>query len=89
MKIIKYRKIWYSFSAIVVAVSLFSVFYFGLNLGIDFTGGSLLEIEYVGVEDGSGEVRPDIQILKTRTEDLGWGGVVLQPTGENGLYRRE
>lgn len=88
MTIIKYRKIWYSLSAIVVVVSLFSVFYFGLNMGIDFTGGSLLEVEYVGDEDSLGAVRPDLQALKTRTEELGFGGVMLQPTGENGLIIR-
>ena len=46
MFIVNHRKIWYTFSTILVLLSLFFIFYFGLNLSIDFTGGSLLEIEY-------------------------------------------
>lgn len=83
MNIIKHRKIWYSFSAIVVAASLFSVFYFGLNLGIDFTGGSLLEVEYKAESQ-----RPELQSLKTQIEELGIGNAVLQLTGDNGLIVR-
>ena len=45
MFIIKYRKIWYAFSLLIVAASLFSIFKFGLKQGIDFTGGALLEVE--------------------------------------------
>ena len=45
MFIIKYRKIWYAFSLLIVVASLFSIFKFGLKQGIDFTGGALLEVE--------------------------------------------
>jgi preprotein translocase subunit SecF len=51
MKILKYKKIFFWFSGILVALSIFSIFFFGLNLGIDFTGGSVLEIRAQGVED--------------------------------------
>ncbi|MBU2219459.1 protein translocase subunit SecF, partial [Patescibacteria group bacterium] len=40
MGIVKNRKIWYAISGLFVAASIFSIFYFGLRLGIDFTGGS-------------------------------------------------
>lgn len=41
---LKYRKIYFSLSALLVAVSLFYLFANGLRPGIDFTGGTLLEL---------------------------------------------
>jgi len=46
MFIIKHYKIFLLISATAVGFSLFSLFYFGLNFGIDFKGGSLLEVRY-------------------------------------------
>lgn len=81
MFIVKYRKIWYAFSAMIVAASLFSVFYFGLKLGIDFTGGSLLEIEYK-------DSRPQMPELQEAANKLNFGNIILQPTGGKGLIAR-
>lgn len=51
--VIRYSKIWLTISAAIVALSLVSLFTFGLNPGIDFSGGSLLEasIPSATVED--------------------------------------
>ena len=46
MWIVKNRKGFYIFSGIVVAVALASLLIWGLKFGIDFTGGSLLEVSY-------------------------------------------
>lgn len=45
LQFIKYKNIYYVFSGILIIASVFSLFYYKLNLGIDFTGGSLLEIK--------------------------------------------
>ncbi|MFH1392431.1 MAG: protein translocase subunit SecF [bacterium] len=44
LQFIKYRKIWYIFSSILLLASIASLFVYKLNLGIDFTGGSILEV---------------------------------------------
>src|SRR3989344_6899025 len=44
MFIIKYRKIFYILSVILIAGSIGAIFYWGLKPGIDFSGGSLLAI---------------------------------------------
>ena len=43
---IKLRKIWYTLSILVVIPGIISLFGQGLTLGIDFTGGSLLDLRF-------------------------------------------
>jgi len=81
MFIIKYRKIWYTISLLLVIVSLFAIFNYGLNWGIDFKGGSLLEVEYT-------DSFPGLDVLRKNVSELDFGNVVLQPTGEKGLIIR-
>jgi preprotein translocase subunit SecF len=45
MNIIKRRKVWYSLSASILLPATLALIIFGLKLGIDFTGGSVLEIQ--------------------------------------------
>ncbi len=45
MRIIENRKIWFSISALIISLGLILGLVRGFNRGIDFTGGSLLEIE--------------------------------------------
>jgi len=49
MIIVTYRKVFYMIAGIAVLASLVSVAVFGLNFGVDFTGGTLVEVRY---EDG-------------------------------------
>jgi len=74
MNIIKHRKIWYAISGLLVVASMLSIFFFGLNLGIDFTGGSLLEIEY-NLPAGGG--RPENSVIKEKISSLNLGNVSL------------
>ena len=77
MFIIKYKKIFLSLSIILVIVSIISLFVFGLKPGIDFKGGALLEVDYVGG-------RPDTSLLENATKTLNLNQILIQPTGENG-----
>lgn len=52
---IKNRKIWYSLSSMLVIASIASLFFYGLNLGIDFTGGSIMQIEFLKTDKVSPE----------------------------------
>lgn len=78
MFIVKYRKIFFILSAALVLASVFSLFYFGFKFGIDFKGGSIVEVSY-------DEARPDIEILKQKTSELAFNGIYLQPAGEKSL----
>ena len=81
MQIVKYRKIYISISTILLIGSAFSLGILGLRLGIDFTGGSLMEIEFLSE-------RPSSQIIQEKLIDLDLGQISFQPTSEKGLIIR-
>ncbi len=78
---VRNRKITYIFSIILVIASLSSLLVWKLKLGIDFTGGSLLEAEYK-------EGRPEIVKIQQAVNGLGFGNILLQPTGEKDIIVR-
>jgi preprotein translocase subunit SecF len=46
MNFIKYSKLYFAIAIASVGLSIYSLFSFGLNLGIDFEGGSMITINY-------------------------------------------
>lgn len=75
---IKYRKIFYFITIVLVVAALVSIVNFGLRWGIDFTGGSLLELAYQ-------EERPDLDMMKEQLELLGLEKAIVQPVDERGV----
>jgi preprotein translocase subunit SecF len=80
-QIVHNRKIWFALSGILVAASIVSLLTLGLRFGIDFTGGSLLEVETTSENISSETVRMEI-------EELGFQGVSVQLSGEDGFIIR-
>ena len=75
---IRYRKIFYAISILLVFLSVLSIAFFGLELGIDFTGGTLLEVSYQESAPLSGEI-------KEKLSDLDLGEVIVRKIGDNGI----
>ena len=73
MFVVQYRKIWFIFSAILIALSAYAVFAYGFDLSIDFKGGTITEVRY----DGE---RPDKELLEIDLKTLGIGGFSLRPS---------
>lgn len=78
---VKYRKIYYIFSIILAIACMAVVIIFGLKPGIDFTGGTILEIEYK-------DKRPSNPEIREKLTGLELGDFYVQPTGEKGVILR-
>lgn len=78
MKIVKYRQIFLTGSLVLIAIALYSLFSFGLNLGSDFTGGTVMEIEY-------NQARPNVVNIKTALASTKLESLSVVPMGEKGL----
>lgn len=76
---IKFRKFFYILSSVLVIVSIVSLVVFGLPLGIDFKGGSLLELKFISDDTGNVIVLSREEILSALSE-LGLGTVQVQET---------
>lgn len=82
MNIIGHKYIYLTFSGIIVAISIIFLFFWGLNLGIDFTGGSVMELEFT-----EGSV-PSVVDVKEAIVSLDVGEVTVQLIGAQGMMLR-
>lgn len=69
MRIIKHKWIFLSFSGLLVAASIYGLVAFGLQKGIDFTGGTLWQVQLM--PDESGVVPTRAELLDFVHDDLG------------------
>ncbi len=74
MLVIKYRKIFYTLTALLIAASIFGIGFFGIQFGIDFTGGSILEVSYE-------EEMPDKERVESLLSALPIGAFSLRRVG--------
>ncbi|PJE76511.1 protein translocase subunit SecF [Candidatus Uhrbacteria bacterium CG10_big_fil_rev_8_21_14_0_10_48_16] len=80
INIIANRNTWFVLSGVLVLSSILAVAFIGLRFGIDFTGGSLLEVE----------VQQPVQAEEVRVSmaDVGYTNLSIQASGEQGLIIR-
>ena len=77
IEIVKNRKVWYSISGIFVIASLIYIAIFGVRFGIDFTGGSVLEISYT-------QERVSVEQLNEVLAENDIESVIIQAADERG-----
>ncbi len=80
MFVVLYRKIFFAITALLIASSVIVMMVFGFNFGIDFKGGSLLEVSY---GDTTSLERPSLEAVKGKIDTLNIGGYSVRPSGEN------
>ena len=81
MDFIAWRKLFYAVSGALVFMSVAALIVWGLPLGIDFTGGSLMELEFGGSAVSS-------QAVQERLAAFQLGDVQIQQTGSQGMLIR-
>jgi len=81
MPIIRFKNIFFALTLALVVFSVGSMVVRGFDFGIDFTGGSILEVTY-------DEARPNTEEVKAKLDALDIGGYSLRPTGEVGYVLR-
>ncbi len=74
MHIVNNRKIFFTLSGLLVLGSVLAIYMFGFHLGIDFKGGSLLEVSYQ-------TTRPAPETIKAGLDTDNLGSYILTPSG--------
>jgi len=82
MDIIGKRKIYYAISAIFIVASIIALLLWGLKFGIDFKGGSILEVAY------SDNKRPETNQITDALKPLNLNDLRISPVGDNGVNFR-
>ncbi len=78
LPIIKQRKLWFTISSLLVVASVGLLLGWGLRFGIDFTGGSLLELNF-------SETVPTANQVTDSLNEFDLGTITAQPAGESGM----
>lgn len=82
LKIIQKRKYAYAFSIITTIVSIVLIAMWGLNFGIDFKGGTLMEVRF------QTETVPEVRQVAEKLSPLSLNSLTLQPTDNKGMLLR-
>jgi preprotein translocase subunit SecF len=79
-RIIQNRKIFLSLSTLAIVASVVALIGWGLNFGVDFTGGSLLEVQFKNYQPSLAEVQDSL-----KAADL--HNLIIQPTNDSLILR--
>jgi preprotein translocase subunit SecF len=87
MNLIKYRYLYFGISLLVIIPGIIALIIWGLPLGIDFTGGSLLEVQFAS---GQPPAIADVSALYSEfsTPQMDIANPVVQPVGTDSLSIR-
>ncbi|MDD5251871.1 MAG: protein translocase subunit SecF [Patescibacteria group bacterium] len=80
LPIIKYRNAWFAFSSLLVVLSVVALWVYPLRFGIDFTGGSSMELAFSN--------RPAVTEIQSLLAEKNYQDNIVQPVGDNGLILR-
>lgn len=78
MNIIGFRKLWYIISAILIVPGIIALFVWGLKPGIDFRGGTQMEVKFVNSISS--------EQIKDSLKDLNLPGLIVQNTSQNTFF---
>lgn len=75
------KKYWFFLiSAIIIIPGIISLAVFGLKMGVDFSSGTALTVQF--------DKPVELSILREKMDELGYPKAILQPAGENEFFIR-
>ncbi len=80
MNLMRLKWVWFGISGLIILPGIISLFLYGLNLGIDFTGGTLIE-EKLGAASS-------VSLVTKSVESTGTAVSSVTPTSDNGFIIR-
>ena len=75
---IKYSKLYFIIAIIFIVGSIFSLCYFGLNLGMDFEGGTSVKVEFEGDRPNIEDIKSNLEVENYQLQLLGDSGILLK-----------
>jgi len=84
LKFMKYRKLSYWISGVLVVLSILSLFVRGLNYGIDFAGGISMEVTPKSADYTIDKMRHDLSSFKPELQSVSGGNVLVRIGLEKG-----
>ena len=79
MNFLKYSKLYFAVAIIAVVLSVYALFSYGLKVGIDFEGGSLIQFDYKNA-------RPETALIQNALSGIEeTKNVQIQPMGDKGV----
>ncbi|MFH1171553.1 MAG: protein translocase subunit SecF [bacterium] len=82
LRVVRYRYLWFGFSFLLVAGGLVFLLLGGLHLGTDFTGGSLLQVQF------DERMTPAVADIEKLLSDNGYLDTRVQSAGEKNVIIR-
>lgn len=81
MFIVHHRSFFFWLTGLILAAAIGAIVFLGLPLGLDFTGGSLMQVSYQSP-------RPDLAVIQKQVSVVPLGAVSLRALGDNGVALR-
>lgn len=81
MYIIHHRGLFFWITGVILSAAIGSILFFGLPLGIDFTGGSLMQVGYQGTVPPLADIQKQVAVVPL-------GVVSVRASGENAVTIR-
>lgn len=75
---IKFSWVYYIFSGILIIASVSLLFNYGLKFGIEFTGGTLIEMQFENQ-------MPSNEVVRKALEPVNLGEIIIQPAENNSM----
>ena len=79
MFVVRYKNIFFGITLILTIAAIAAITVFGFTVGIDFKGGSLLEVAY----NTQVAPRPALEVVKQNIDTLNIGAYSVRPSGDN------